>query len=452
MNIYDTIKNYGLCHNMVGGEMVNNKNLKSESIFDSSNFYFEHFNQIESLFQTTSNKVIEQEFNNILNSFSKNKFNDLFESVAYAYINNRFEFEKRKFSIIVYYLLFKVYPYLIYGSMLSKTINEQIDFINKLEEIDAQKNINISSYTININKYKQYLINYYSNYQTNTVNVNFNNFIGIQFHETGLTYDEIKKCSNNLLIIHAGFNNNYDNVLYKSYRGINRNFLTYDDMRNFKIIEPIKTHKKDLCFELMNNGKIVYDSKYIKPLKQDINDDELSINDRIMDNINIQDDNIKIKNELNKQNNQYYIVLCYDDDDDLKKCRFSISSNAFNFKLINAFINGGIIYPLPSQIYKLYFSKMFYIRKNMLTDIENKEGIENSQTQLLKAKFAKIIKPCFNENYKIAINNICNEFPNEKYLRLYLEGLKNECDKNGKLIFEQYYEFVKLYFFPIIMK
>lgn len=507
MNIYDVIKSYGIysvnnknknsnnvnnknsSNNNVNNKNSNNNNednenniikkntnSQSNSIFDTSNFYFEHFNKIELLFQKTSNEVIESEFNKIIDSFSKNKFNDLFESVAYAYINNRFEFEKRKFNIVVYYLLFKIYPYLIYGSMLFKTIDEQIKFINELEKIDKQKQITISSYTININKYKNYLLNYYSNYQTNTININFNNFIGIDFHETGLSYNEVLKYSNNLLIIHVGFNNNFDNVLYKSYRGINKNFLTYEDMCKFKITEPIKTHKKNLCFELMDNEQIIYDSRHIRPVDNNIDIDNNNIdidnnniniannnNNFNIDNININIDNITIydntidniinmKNKLsNDLNKKYYIVICYDDDDNLEKCRYSISSNSFNFGSLNILINGGIIYPLPSEIYKLYFSKMFYIRKNMLIDNEANKDQEISKTQLLKFKFAKIIRPCFNENYKIAIDNICKEFPNEKYLKLYLEGLKNECDENGRLIFEQYYEYVKLYFFPIIL-
>lgn len=396
----------------------------NKSIFDESKFYFEKFNQIESNITKISNDDLYKLIDNLLTNFSKNKFNDTIESLVYFYCSKYLDFEKR-FSwkdddnIKVYYIIFKIYPYLIYSLMYNKTIPEQMKIVKKLEALDEKYCIVIEKYSTNLEKYKSYLSNYYEKYPKNNACINFNNFIGIKFKATTITYNDMINNSKNNLIIHVGFNNEFDNVLYKSYYGINSNFLSYDDMLKFKIFEQVKTHKSDIQYEIMKDSKII--CKY--PNKQ----------------------------KMEKSENNYAIVLCYDDSDELNKCHFSITNNIYSSRNIDVLLNGGIIELLPLNVYKLYLSKMFYSRKNMLMEVVNNSDNINTATQQLKIKIGNLIKPCYDSNYKICIDKWVKEFPNEKYLKIYLQGLKSCCDiQTGKLIFEKYYEFVKLYFFPVL--
>jgi hypothetical protein len=259
------------------------------------------------------------------------------------------------------------------------------------------------------------------NFDKNNICINCNNFIGIKFKATGIEFNEIP---NNGLILHVGFNNSFDNVLYKSYNGIKSNFLNYDDMLKFKIFEQVKTYKTNICYEIMEDKKIIY--SYSNTSKN--------------------------KNPCctNNDSKEYNIILCYDDSTKFEECHFSISEKTYPIYEIEILINGGLINPLPLNVYKLYLSKMFYIRKNMLIDAMDNSDSVNTATQLLKDKLAKLIKPCYNTNYKITIDKLVKEFPDEKYLIVYLQGLKNCCDLDGKLEFDKYYEFVKLYFFPVL--
>jgi hypothetical protein len=303
--------------------------------------------------------------------------------------------------------------------MYHQTINEQLKFIKELDKLDSINNIKIEKYTNNLNKYKSYLENYFNNYDNNTVCINFNNFIGINFKSTGVKFDEIPK---NGLIVYVGFNNKFDNVLYKSYSGIKSNFLNYQDMMKFKIFEQVKTFESDKCYSIYENGKIIFDK--IKG---------------------------KSNSKLNLNSNEYNIIICYNDSMKFEECHFSISERTYSKRNIEVLINGGLINSLPISVYKLYLSKMFYIRKNMMKAVEDNSDNINTATQELKNKIARLIKPCYDTNYEKCIDKWVKEFPNEKYLKVYLQGLKNHCDiLDGNLNFEKYYEFVKLYFFPVL--
>ena len=433
MEIYKLAYNYNKTLNpssLIGGNYT-------KSVFNSSKSYFEKFDQIEPLINKTDNKELYKLIDNTLSNFSKNSFNDILESMIYSYCSHQSDFMKRfptsdLANVKVYYIMFKYYPYLIYSLMYHKTIKEQLDFVDKLDKFDAIQNLTIEQYTTNLNKYKSYLNNYYSSFDNNNVCINFNNFIGINFKSTGINFNEIPK---NALIVHVGFNNSFDNVLYKSYSGIKSNFLNYQDILKFKIFEQVKTHETNICYSIFENGKIIFDKIKIAMMNNSIKTSENNSN--------------MTTNQLNQ--NEYNIIICYDDSTKFEECHFSVSEKTYSKRNIEVLVNGGLINSLPISVYKLYLSKMFYARKNMLKEIENKSGSLNTATQELKAKITKLIKPCFDLDYKKCIDKWVKEFPKEKYLKVYLQGLKNYCDiQDGKLIFEKYYEFVKLYFFPVL--
>lgn len=420
---------------------INNNNNKSliggdsnNSIFDSSKTYFEHFDQIESLINEVSNDELYKLIDELLVNFSKNKFNDIIESLVYLYCSHQSNFMKRfrisdLKNVKVYYIMFKYYPYLIYSLMYHQTINEQLKFVKELDKIDAIQNLRIEKYTDNLNKYKSYLENYYSSFDTNSICINFNNFIGIKFKSTGINYNEIPK---NGLIVYVGFNNTFDNVLYKHYSGIKSNFLNYEDIIKFKIFEQVKTYSSEICYSIYENGKITFSKSKSKDHK-----DQTKFK--------------KISENINLNNEEYYIIICYNDSPKFEECHFSVSESSYSKRNIEVLTNGGLINSLPLSVYKLYLSKMFYIRKNVMKDVEDNSDSVITATQELKAKISKLIKPCFSVNYKKCIDKWTREFPNDKYLKIYLQGLRNYRDiETGKLDFNKYYEFVKIYFFPVI--
>ena len=396
MNIYNIVKNYNKPQ-----QIQKEQHEQIANIWMTSNYYFEKSLPIlKNIFETTSNDEFLNEVNKLLSNFSKNTFNDKIESLAFNYATNRGEFEKRKFNYRIYYILFKTYPYFIYFIMYMKTIKEQKKFVNEMDKLDKMYNITIAGYTQNMEKYKNYLDNYEKNYNTNSTLINFNNFIGIIFDKVNITYDKLPQ---DCLIVHAGFNNTFKNVTYNAYEGLKTNFMTFKDVLDFQTINQIKTINVNKCWEY--------------------------------------------KNENSKSKN-CYICICYDNDTDLKKCIYSISMNYITPKNMEVLLNGGIIWNVPKKTFELYMSKMFYIRRNMLFDVIDNSGNEETATQILKAKLAKAIKNCYNTDYSITADKMASQFPDEKYLRMYLEGLKMCCDENGILEYNKYYEYVKIYFFP----
>ena len=401
------------------------------SIFNDSKTYLSKVDQFEPLINKISDDDLYKLVDGLLLNFSKNKFVDVIESMVYLYCTHQLNFIKRfpftdLKNVKLYYIMFKYYPYLIYSIMYHQKIDQQSKFIKELDKIDSMYNIRIEKYTTNLTKYKAYVENYYNNFDKNNICINFNNFIGINFKVTGIDYDEMihDPENKNALIVHSGFNNSFDNVLYKSYPGIKSNFLNYEDMIKFKVFEQVKTYETDTCYEIMENNKIIY--KYVKDNKD--------------------------SEKLNISKDEYLIIICYDDDPKFEKCHFTISQVTYPRMYIDVLINGGLIYPLPPAIYKLYLSKMFYTRKNMLKEIEDNADAINTATQELKTKIAKLIKPCYSPNCDKCIDKWAKEFPNDKYFKIYLQGLKSFRDiQTGELDFEKYYEHIKLYFFPVIL-
>lgn len=369
-------------------------------------------------------EIYKTEIMKYLKDFSKNKFNDYLEKLAYKYATDIKSFESQNFDIICYYALYKVYPYFIFNIMYNKTISEQLQFIQKLKEIDNNLQIIIQKYNTNIDKLCNYINNYYNNYKSNPITLILNNFIGINFNKINITYDEIT--DSNYILLHVGYNNNSNNILYNSHTSIKGNFLTDEIMNSISNPEFVKTISTPIVFEIIENNKTI---------KTIIGADVKDSND--------------LNNLLNQDN--YKIIICYDNDRDYKHCKYSVSSEIYSKREIEILINGGIIRPINTQTNLLYLAKMYYIRKNIMVDVEGIDYNETSETQKLRMKIAKYVKSCYDKNYKKCADNIAKEFSEFPYFREYLEILKYRCDEYGCLKFNEYYEEVKNYLLPEVI-
>jgi len=437
METYQLASKYSKLMNGCSQPKFSQNGASIEDMKSYSHEFLADIDQEISKIVTMKNEQIYEIIDTELSNFSKNRYNKTIEILVIFYCSRMLDFTRRfppKANAKIYYIMFKYYPYLIYSSMFDKTVDDQLNFIQAIDDIDSEHSIRIEKYSTNMEKYKKYLENYYSEYDKHNVCINFNNFIGIEFKTTGIDYSEFKKLCSSCLIVHVGFNNSFDNVLYKSYPGIKSNFLNYQDMLKFKIFEEIKTHESNKCYELMENGKIVFEKMKGK-----------------------EENAVPIlggKADLGSLNlNEYAVAICYDDSEKIENCHFSVSKNRLNGHEIQVLINGGIIRQIPFHVYKLYLSKMFYIRMNMIKDEPAGEKDVETATQELRMKISKLVGPCFDEDYKKCIEKWIKEFPDEKYLETYLQGLRINCldVQTGKLIFEKYYEWIKNYFFPVIM-
>ena len=352
---------------------------------------------------------IDDEIDNII--FSKNEFNIIIEGFAYGLFFELGKFwdiiNEYKHGMLVLYYVLKTYPYGIFNLMYYHTIEQQQELIAQLDEIDVEKNIIVPKYSQHMQNYKTYLNDYYKNYNSRPCTLNFNNFINIQFNKTGLTYDLLPQ-KTNLVIIHVGFNNECETYIYPFTKSIHTNYLTETEMNEFK--QPYKIHvlKSDKCYEIINND-------------------------------DVGDNNVV----------GYQIILCYDNNRDIKKCVFSCGKSTYTKKEIEIITHGGIIGTVSREANVLYLSKMTYARFNALSEISDKSNETITGTTELIKTVNENVKKSFNRDYRKAIKNIVACFPDEKYFKYYMEGLKYKVE-NDKLEFPIFLEYVKLYFIPII--
>lgn len=387
--------------------------------FKKCKTYLSNYDYLIKYYTTTSNEELEDEVLKQLENFSKNQFNISVEALACGYISDLRKFYNRKFRTEVYYLLYKIYPYFMYQIGYYKTIKQQINFIEKLKELDNKYKIIIQQYTTNLKIITSHLEDYYMSYKNNTCIHNFNGLIGINFKETNLTYDKLPK---NLFIIHCGFNNQCENIIYDKQKFVKENFLNYEvALTTGKSHIPIQTLKRDTCWELVTNGKVINSDKYVKGLNTEF---KLDLNDK----------------------NDYYLVICYDNSLDNTKCIYSLSRNTYNINQINVLVNGGLIYQLELSTLKLYVSKMFYIRMNMI--IEDSPESDLSKTKELKNMIAKVIMTCYDPDYNVCIKKTTELLKHEPYIKEYLLKL-SVCTVNDKLDIRLYKECLENYFLPI---
>ena len=130
---------------------------------------------------------------------------------------------------------------------------------------------------------------------------------------------------------------------------------------------------------------------------------------------------------------------------DYKNCIFSLSSTEIDKRELEVLTNGGIIYQFTTDILKLYLCKTFYIRMNRI--VPESEETEISKTMELKNKLSQAIIKGFDPDLKKCIDNICEIFKEEKYLREYLSGLKLHIT-DGKLDVALLKVVLELYFLP----
>ena len=389
-------------------------------MFKDCKTYLSKYDYLMKKYSTTSITIFESEILKLLDNFSKNEFNEYLESLACGYITNLKEFYNKGFSINVFYALFKTYPYFMYQIGYYKTVKQQFEFIDKLNKLDEKYKITIQQYSINIKIIIKHLETYYSSYSTNSCVTNFNNFIGITFKTTNLKYQQLPK---NLFVIHCGFNNECDNLIYSNIKNITENFLTEDIAKRQTHIH-IKTLKTNKCWELIENDKCIADSLELN--SKDLNEFEF---------------------KLPNTKNIYSIVICYDNSKKIDECYYSITEKSFSIDELNILINGGMLYQLNQATLKLYMSKLFYQRMNMI-DTNEREDEEMSRTKILKSKLAQVIVNCYDPDYLKCIDKTCSVL-HDKYLYEYLHILVNCVNQDGKLDIIKYKRHLENFYFLI---
>lgn len=349
-----------------------------------------------------------------LNNFDLTKFYLPFESICYNYMFKTDVYEQKpltnwKFSgstsfNLFLYALFKTYPAYLYYIMVDRTIEEQLDIVKQLDKYDVEYKINIAQYDYHMQKYKNYLNNYYNTLHQGNILHNFNHLTGILFNKINVNYNELPlKC----FIMHAGFNYTKDNILYNRFKIHDDDFLNYTYAQDYKPLTEsiIKLHDKP--WEIL-----------IK-------------------------DNTTSEDQIQYTETQFTPVICYDNDDDLTKCRFSYSLN----QLVNPNIitNGGVYSIYDEKTLEVYFCKMFVRRK--LNSIVR----PNIQPQLMSYKeledLTLKIVDSFDVNPRICINKLLSNFPKQYGLKIYAQGL---LVKGVELDFIQYFEYIKPYFIPVL--
>lgn len=349
-----------------------------------------------------------------LEHFDLTKFYLPFESICYNYILKTDTYKQRPLTNWVWsdsidlnlflYALFKTYPAYLYYIMVDRTIEEQLDIVKQLGKYDVEYKINIAQYDYHMQKYKNYLNNYYNATRQGNILHNFNHLTGILFDVVNVDYDELPlKC----FIMHAGYNYTKDNILYNRVKKSADDFLNYNHAQEYKPLTKsiIKLHDKP--WEIL-----------IK-------------------------DNTTNKNQIQYTETQFTPVICYDNGDDLTKCRFSYSSN----QLVNPNIitNGGIYSLYDEKTVEVYFSKMFVRRKlNSIVRLNIKPQLMSYNE--LEDLTLKIVNS-FDVNPQKCIDKLLSNFPKQYGLEIYAQGL---LVKGVELDFIQYFEYIKPYFIPVL--
>lgn len=347
-------------------------------------------------------------------NFDLTKFYLPFESICYNYMFKTDTYKQKPLTNWVWsdstsfnlflYALFKTYPAYLYYIMVDRTIEEQLDIVKQLDKYDVEYKINIAQYDYHMQKYKNYLNNYYNTLHQGNILHNFNHLTGILFDKINVSYDELPlKC----FIMHAGFNYTKDNILYARFKIHNDDFLNYNHAQDYKPLTEsiVKLHDKPWEILIKNNTTS--------------------------------------EDQIQYTETQFTPVICYDNDDDLTKCRFSYSLN----QLVNPNVitNGGVYSIYDDKTLEVYFCKMFVRRK--LNSIVR----PNIKPQLMSYKeledLTLKIVDSFDVNPRTCIKKLLSNFPKQYGLEIYAQGL---LVKGVELDFIQYFEYIKPYFIPVL--
>lgn len=319
------------------------------------------------------------------------------EAIALKVIHNYSKgIKENTLPLHCYVILLIKHPYLISLLQCQRTRKEWIEFRKKLlEECDTMFG---DDYPFSqVNEFKEFMSTSIND-QTDKISSlqMFHYMIGFRFESEGIgiTYEQLPKDNNtSFLIINLSYNLKKKDsiVIYKSIDKIKEKLLNINTIDNF--------------------------NPYLKPEK--INDTKVPF--------------IKVDNNLNiisTLTNKVYILLCYNDSDDYKKCHYTISyydqDGFVNKEFAESFINGSIPKILTDKDITLYMESNFFKKIN-----DEPEDIKELKESYIM--FLNIIKDSFNKStQKTIVDTIMNnenlnlvfdktEIP---FLRVYLSRLK----------------------------
>lgn len=293
--------------------------------------------------------------------------------------------------------MFKKYPLAVFEIQRNHTLNEQLEIISSLKEVNLEYYNGVKDeFMINLEKLEQHCSEFQTSRNKWSVLKYFNSLLGIKFEKISQHFDELPKSK--LLVLHVGFNNKADNILYKSQASITSNFLNYKSSKSYMPVEFVHTYESDKCYEVLNE-----DSK----------------------------------------DPEYYICLCYDNNKDIKKCEFSITGRRYTERDIQVLTNNGVLSLFSPLVVDLYFSKLFL--KRITVDNTAIENIEERNKEI--SKYTNYIKTCYDKDVNKCIENWKSKNI-DKYFRIFINKLKYCLDENGDLDYNKYVQTINMFIAP----
>lgn len=368
------------------------------------------------LFNQTPVNILEKEIDKYLDNFSLININYYFESIVFTFACDQDKYIMKKLNNKCLYAIFTKYPKLMMQLLYKRTIQEIYNIIKELRDYQFKYKeiINDRKFDYYLDSLDNYINTYYKESKTNNILYIYNALYGIEFDQIYIPYENV---SENTFAVNVGYNLKDDNYLYYKIDNITHQFLTLEDVKNISL--PMK-------YEIIESDKPnTFIKTNLKIISNELN---------IFNGYTIQNDS-KIK--------EIYIGICYNNYKDIKKCLYSISKKKYTIKDIIILINGGVIEHFNVRTNLLYINEIFSKNKEYIKDLNDLKNIYKIKTISIEELTKKIVS-CYNEDYKKAIKNIQKNF-DDKYFSLYIQGLKY-IQENGKINFEQYYEFIKPYF------
>ena len=267
------------------------------------------------------------------------------------------------------------YPKLIFTLMYNKTAEELKNFI-----INHKNNINPTNEVLKtyINEIFKYVDEYNDKLKTDNILIHYNYFFNIPFDEVNKSFEELPK--NKMIIFNIGYNNTGINTLYNSVKDANFDFITNFNVLDFKPFE---------FYNIIKSKEPYNFAEFEKPKSNEINESD-----------------------------KYTIVINYNNDKDIKKCKFTFSSKKYSKRQIDVLLNGGIIEPFNKQSIKIY---------QRIVDIESKGMIGkiniNINYDIVRQNYNENFNICqgnFKFNYKITDNDYLNEM-----FRIYMSNFES---------------------------
>lgn len=299
---------------------------------------------------------------------------------------------------------FERYPFLVFSLLFYQKPDEIKDELEKIIDLYEKKYNTLTSETYkNLNNLKSYVYGYNEIIEKNSIFGIYNSFWGLRFDKIKINYGELQKLNDRTIIVF--------NVGYNLKESV-ENYL-YDDPKNY--------------FKQVLEKEFVEKSKYI--LKTQI----------------LKTDKLYFK--IGTNDKKYSFGICYNNDEDEKKCYYSMDTTIFDHRKMDIFMNGGLIFHYPLQTYLMCVSQKYFEYKSEKIDISEDEG-------KIKMKISPLLIDLYSKDVGECIKNWNNWYFKEetdsfkiKVFKIYLDKLNQYKDENDDLNYEKYLSHLNMFFF-----